>query len=174
MANKKPLTIIIGAGLSGLTVAHHLPAHTNYLILEKNQVPGGLSTQFQAGDYWFDYGGHYFHFQHQTGLKQYLHEFCAFREYQRQSKTFLAQRFIPFPVQFHLAHLPAPFKTRIFYEMQTHLSLPPAEQRHQFDNLCDYVLYFFGPTLTKLFFQPFLTKYYNTPIKKLECCLYPC
>ncbi len=161
------LTVIIGAGLSGLTVAHHLPQGSQYIILEKSGVAGGLATQFQSGDYWFDYGGHYFHFQDQTGVKDYLKQFSRFREYQRQSKTFLLNRYIPFPVQFHLSHLPGMLRARIFQEMLVHLSTAQTGSADPFANLRDFLRHHFGVTLTELFFQPFLTKYYDTAIETL-------
>jgi protoporphyrinogen oxidase len=157
------MIVIIGAGVSGLTAAHNLPAGSDYIILEKSSVPGGLATQFRSGDYWFDYGGHYFHFQDKPEIKTYLERFCRFREFKRKSKTFLLNRYIPFPVQFHLSYLPAPVRSKILQEMLEH----DDDEDYTAANLQEFLLHHFGETLTSLFFNPFLGKYYNTDLSTL-------
>jgi len=52
MINQSYDTIIIGAGISGLTVAKHIK--NNYLIIEKNNECGGLSSQYSDNGYDFD------------------------------------------------------------------------------------------------------------------------
>jgi len=67
---------------------------------------------------------------------------------------------VPYPVQLHLAYLPARIRGVILDEIKSrkggnHLNL----HDHLNDN--------FGPTLYKLFFQPFLAKYYNMDLKEM-------
>jgi protoporphyrinogen oxidase len=160
------MIIIIGAGISGLTVANNLPPGTDFIIVEKENIVGGLSTQYSTNGYWFDFGGHYFHFQDKSEIKSYLEGFCRFREFNRKSKTFLLDRYIPFPVQFHLSYLPAPLKDNILHEILF------SRDKHKssflpLGNLHDFLEIHFGTTLFQLFFQPFLTKYYNTELKRL-------
>ena len=51
---------IIGAGLSGLVLAHRLQAAAEVTVFEKSRGSGGrLSTRY-AGDYEFDHGAQYF------------------------------------------------------------------------------------------------------------------
>jgi protoporphyrinogen oxidase len=163
------MVIIIGAGVSGLTVAHNLLEETQYQVLEKEAVAGGLSTQFQSGEYWFDYGGHYFHFQDKPHVQTYLEQFCSFQEFKRKSKTFLMNRYIPFPVQFNLSHLPGYTKKKIFEEMLALLSSSGGSRNSSFTpaSLKDFLLHHFGTHLTDLFFEPFLSKYYATDIDDL-------
>ncbi|MCP5052107.1 MAG: NAD(P)-binding protein [bacterium] len=161
-------TLILGAGVSGLTVAHHLPPGADYLVLEKKDVAGGLATQFHSNGYWFDYGGHYFHFQDKPHVQTYLEKFCRFNEFQRKSKTFLLGKYIPFPVQFHLSRLPGALKAKILDEMlATSPGTAGIEEEPGPSNMHDFLLTHFGPTLTGLFFKPFLTKYYNTDVSGL-------
>ena len=185
MMNKNPngktggnfKTVILGAGVSGLTVAHGLKNNQtdrngkntsdDYILLEKKDVPGGLATQFYSNGYWFDYGGHYFHFQDKPHVQTWLEQFCRFNTYKRKSKTFLEGRYIPFPVQFHLSHLPASLKRKIYKEMLE------ASEHHEKSgsgnpaNMSEFLLSHFGPTLTEIFFKPFLSKYYNTSVTDL-------
>lgn len=51
--------IIIGAGMGGLSVANFLAKYSKkVLVLEKNNIPGGLVTSFARKDIHFDLGIH--------------------------------------------------------------------------------------------------------------------
>jgi protoporphyrinogen oxidase len=150
--------IIIGAGISGLTAANNL--EKDYIILEKENYIGGLSTQYPANGYWFDFGGHYFHFQDKAEIKEYLLNFSRFKEFKRKSKTFLLDRYVPFPVQLHLSYLPSPLKNTILKEILDN------EQTSE-DDLQHFLETRFGNTLFQLFFQPFLSKYYNVDLRSI-------
>ena len=50
-------TVVIGAGLAGLSSAYHLGNNT-YLVLEKEPVVGGLCRSVKVEDYTFDFGRH--------------------------------------------------------------------------------------------------------------------
>src|ERR1035437_10134214 len=52
-------TIIIGAGFAGLSAGHRLKK--DYLILEKNERPGGLCRTDIVDGFTFDYTGHFLH-----------------------------------------------------------------------------------------------------------------
>jgi protoporphyrinogen oxidase len=112
---------------------------------------------YSSNGYRFDFAGHYFHFQEHPGVKTYLENFCRFKKFQRVSKTFLLNRYIPFPVQFHLSHLPSPLRNDIFREI-----IDNRRSHSSPGNLREFLEIHFGDTLSQLFFKPFLTKYYNT------------
>ena len=154
------MIIIIGAGISGLTAVNNLDMHNRCIILEKENYIGGLSTQYLSNGYWFDFGGHYFHFQGKEDIKEYLIDFCRFKEFTRKSRTFLLGRYIPFPVQLHLSYLPSPLKGKIFKEILNNKIIGT-------DNLHDFLETHFGNTLFRLFFDPFLTKYYRVDLRTL-------
>ena len=56
-------TLILGAGLSGLSTAYHLEG--GFHLLEKSDRPGGLckseSVTTKEGTFWFDHTGHWLH-----------------------------------------------------------------------------------------------------------------
>jgi protoporphyrinogen oxidase len=153
------MIVIIGAGISGLTVARNLDK--DYIVLEKEDYIGGLSTQYPANGYWFDFGGHYFHFQDKAEIKEYLFKFCKFKEFRRKSKTFLLDRYIPFPLQHHLSFLPSPLKSKILKEILDNKQTSEDDLHHFLETQ-------FGNTLFQLFFQPFLSKYYNVDLRSLS------
>jgi protoporphyrinogen oxidase len=152
------MIVIIGAGISGLTAARNLDRE--YVLLEKENYIGGLSTQYTVDGHSFDFGGHYFHFQDKAEIKTLLERVCVFKEFSRKSKTFVLGRFVPFPVQFHLSSLPAGVRERIVKEV---VETPFTHA----DNLHDFLEANFGKTLFGLFFKPFLSKYYNVDLREL-------
>jgi protoporphyrinogen oxidase len=152
------MNVIIGAGISGLSAGHIL--NGEWLILEKNNRPGGLSGQYQANGFAFDHGGHYFHFQNKAAVKEYVEKFHAFQAYQRNSKVFLLKRFIPYSLQYHLAYLPATWCEIILREIFR-------EGGARAGNLEEFLLTNFGEHFYGLFFEPFLTKFYRRPLGEL-------
>lgn len=153
------MVIIIGAGISGLTVAQQLPGDVR--ILEKENYIGGLSTQYWSQGHWFDFGGHYFHFLNKADIQSYVTRFCPFEEYQRKSLVFLLERFLPYPIQVHLSFLPRIWKNRIAREILSPIGTQP-------ENLAQFLISVFGPSLFQLFFEPFLSKYYRFDLEQMS------
>ncbi len=155
------MILIIGAGISGLGTA--LSLKEDFLVLEKSQVAGGLAGEYTSGSWWFPHGGHYFHFQGKEEIRHFLETFHSLRRYQRNSKVFMQDRFIAFPLQFHLAALPAKLKKEITDQM-----LNPGQGAPGADaNLESFLKFHFGDTLFNFFFKPFLSKFYGQELSRL-------
>jgi protoporphyrinogen oxidase len=150
------MNVIIGAGISGLSAGQALQG--DFMILEKGSAPGGLSGQYRAGGFAFDHGGHYFHFQDKPEIRRHVEAFRAFRRFQRNSKVFLQGRFIPYSLQYHLAGLPARLRRPILAEILAGAGGPPKQDLEKF------LLAHFGPSLVRLFFAPYLEKFYQRPL----------
>jgi protoporphyrinogen oxidase len=152
------MIVIIGAGISGLTAARYL--EQDFTLLEKENYIGGLATQYQANGYWFDFSGHYFHFKDKPEIHTIVENIRPFKKFSRESKTFVLNRFVPFPLQFHLSYLPVALRNRVLKEI---LDSPFTSA----ENLFDFLKVNFGKTLFGLFFLPFLTKYYNIDLRDI-------
>jgi len=152
------MIVIIGAGLSGITVARQLKKP--FVILEKDGTAGGLAAEYCAGGHHFGHGGHYFHFQNKTDILDYLKDIHPFTQYRRKSHVFLNGRFVPYPIQFHLAHLPARERKTILHQILDR------KQRGS-ENLENFLLNHFGARLHQLFFNPFLSKFYRRNLSDL-------
>lgn len=152
------MTLIVGAGITGLAAGHFLGGRGP--ILEREAVPGGLSTQYPAQGRWFCYGGHYFHFQREAAVRPWVEEFSSFHRHRRDSRVFLWDRFVPFPIQFHLSFFPAAERRRVLDEM---LDRGPVTA----GDLAGYLPQVFGRRLTELFFAPFQEKYYRLPLTSI-------
>lgn len=62
-------TVILGAGLSGMSTAYHLKK--NYEIFEKEDHPGGLVITNEKDGFYFDVTGHWFHMR-DNGIKKII------------------------------------------------------------------------------------------------------
>ncbi len=160
MINQSYDTIIIGAGISGLTVAKHI--RNNYLIIEKNNECGGLSGQYSDNGYDFDYGGHYFHFQNKEHIYNYIKKYSKFTRYIKNSKVYVLNKFMPFPVQYHLSFFPYLLKNNILNEI-----INMKKNNDNSNNLEEHLIDSFGKSLYNVFFKPFLSKYYSMELKQL-------
>ncbi len=149
---------IIGAGISGLSVANNLKKE--FTIFEKSDHPGGLATQYKSGNYWFDFSGHYFHFAAMEEIKKYVETFSGFKEYKRDSKIYLSGKLIPFPIQYHLSYFSKKTGQLIFEEMKKRV-------KKDYNNLQDSLIGNFGETLYNIFFRPFMTKYYGRELSDI-------
>jgi predicted NAD/FAD-dependent oxidoreductase len=67
---------IVGAGLSGLTLAQRLTPHATVTVFEKSRGLGGRMANRRRGDYAFDHGAQYFTAR-SDGFKQMVREGMA-------------------------------------------------------------------------------------------------
>ena len=56
-------TVILGAGLAGLSAAYHLKS--GYALFEKEREIGGMARSIYKDGYTFDYDGHLLHFRNE-------------------------------------------------------------------------------------------------------------
>jgi len=99
-------TLIIGGGITGLSAASFL-SHSDYLVLEKDSIPGGYCKTTIRGDYTWDYSGHFFHFNNPE-IKDYI---LANMESEMLQVTKITDidykgNIIDFPFQFNIDQLP--------------------------------------------------------------------
>lgn len=97
------MILIVGAGLAGLSTAHHLQG-IPYRILEKELEAGGLCRSYQKDGFTFDYTGHLLHFRqpaiqalverllpaqlHRHTRRSYIYSHRTYTEYPFQVNTY--------------------------------------------------------------------------------------
>ena len=99
-------TLIIGGGITGLSAASFLP-YSDYLVIEKDSIPGGYCKTTTRGEYTWDYSGHFFHFNNPE-IKDYV---LANMESEMLQVTKITDidykgNIIDFPFQFNIDQLP--------------------------------------------------------------------
>jgi len=104
--------LIIGGGPAGLGAAWrlHEAGHTDWELFEKVSHVGGLAASFVDGHgFTWDLGGHvvFSHYDYFDRLLDSLLE-QQWVEHERQAWIWMRERFIPYPLQNNIRHLPAP------------------------------------------------------------------
>ncbi len=101
MANLKYKYVVVGAGLSGLTIAERIANELNekVLVIEKRNHIGGACYDCidEYGVLIGKYGPHTFHTDDDE-LMNYLLKFTKWHEYTHKAMSFVDGRFIPFPI----------------------------------------------------------------------------
>lgn len=144
--------IILGAGLSGLTYASKNP---DYLILEKENEPGGLCRSRHKKNFIFDYSGHLLHTKNEK-LKQYLHSLMDFSTHTRKASAYINTTKIPIPVQNNINYFPKRIKEKIIQTLPT--KTIPAGCNTLFHLWCKQN---FGNQLYNIFFKPYNQKFWG-------------
>lgn len=99
-------TLIIGAGLTGLSCAHHL--RTDYLLVESEREPGGIvRTRIRHDGFLCDGTGHWLHLRN-ADIKALVNQLLPgqLAEYERKAVIHLCGAFTPYPFQANTYGLP--------------------------------------------------------------------
>jgi protoporphyrinogen oxidase len=156
--------IIIGAGPTGLGAARRLQelGHNQWRIFEKSNQPGGLATSFvdNQGFTW-DVGGH-IQFSHYEYFDQAMNELLGhdgWMYHQRESWIWMRNRFIPYPFQNNIRHLPP----RDFLScLKDLIDLPPKREVAP-ANFREWILAKFGQGIADVFMLPYNFKVWAFP-----------
>jgi predicted NAD/FAD-dependent oxidoreductase len=137
------MNIIIGAGLTGLSLAHQLKKRgEKYMVFEKNGEVGGTSRSFQVDGEWFDYGIHVVNTLHPL-IK------VPMQKYNRVAKIHITCNIVlDYPYQMN--------KGRVNNELQ---SIPA--------NYYDYLLLKYGKDAFD-FHIPYAEKFWNCDLRTMD------
>ena len=160
-------TIILGAGMTGLAagVASGLP------VFEALDHPGGICRSYylRAGSsqpqptapeddesYRFEIGGGHWIFGGDSLVHRFLESMAHLSAYQRRSAVYFRENdcYIPYPLQNNLRFLHREIIVPALQEMCL-----ATTTRAKTTTMADWLQASFGPTLTRLFFDPFHQMY---------------
>ena len=92
--------IIIGGGITGLSLAKEL-GEKDYLILESENEIGGYCKTIKTENFTWDYSGHFFHFKNEDIKKELTSNIeCNILEIKKKSKIYYNHSYIDFPFHF--------------------------------------------------------------------------
>ncbi|MCB4790833.1 MAG: NAD(P)-binding protein [Elusimicrobia bacterium] len=156
-------TVIIGAGISGLSCAFFLKKP--YIIIEKEGRPGGLCKSFSFDGFTFDHSGHFFHVKNKE-IKSLILRLMKnnIAKIERNAFIFSNERFIPFPFQANLFNLPAHIKNEC---LQGFINKPAKDNADRIESFYKWSLETFGKGITKYFMKPYNEKLWTVPAKEL-------
>lgn len=153
--------LIIGAGVSGLSFATNVG---DYLIVEKEEEPGGLCRTTKRNGYIWDYSGHFFHFQH-SEIKSLFLDIIPDDEIlmkERNTKIYFKDRWIDFPFQKNIHQLEQQDFIDALYDLYFR------EEKDTYDSFLDMLYGKFGRSITEMFLRPYNEKLYACDLNSLE------
>ncbi len=93
--------VVVGAGLSGITVAERIATqlHENVLIIEKrNHIGGNVYDEYDEANILVQrYGPHTFHTDDKY-VFDYICQYCKWHEYQHRVLSYVDGNYVPFPI----------------------------------------------------------------------------
>ncbi len=162
MTQNKVKNLIIGTGISGLTVANYLK--DDYLILEKESEIGGYCRTIKNSRYVWDYAGHFYHFKTEEFKKLFLSlvEPDEIIERKKVTKIYYKDALIDYPFQTNIHQLEKDEFIECLYDLYT------KEEKETYDNFLDMLYGKFGTGIVEKFLRPYNEKLYAIDLKKLD------
>ena len=160
---------IIGAGVSGLTVAHLLKDRHHVTVYEKEDRAGGLiRCKRVAGSLYHLCGGHVFNTKREDVLDFFWSKFDKNKEFikaDRNSAVYFSEsQIIPYPIENH-AYLFTPKLLQSFIKDLLTITKQNGSTPQNFE---DFLKKQFGETLYQLYFKPYNEKVWRCDLKEVS------
>lgn len=154
--------LIIGGGISGLTLAYYLKK--NYLILEKESEVGGYCRTIKNPNYVWDYAGHFYHFKTEEMRRLFLSmvEPDEIVTQKKVTKIYYAGKLIDYPFQMNIHQLDKQDFIDCLYNLYF------KTEKEEYDNFLDMLYGKFGKGIVDIFLKPYNEKLYAVDLTKLD------
>lgn len=157
--------LVLGAGISGLAAARALLHKSQeVLVLEAAPTVGGLTRTTVVSGFSFDYTGHLLHLSRSASPSGVPFAGLEDKEWQKVSRNAMAligDQLVPAPVQYNLAKVPEPLRSRFIDSYESR----PSGVASSFK---DYVVQGFGEALSEEFLIPQNEKTMATRLERLS------
>lgn len=155
-------TVFIGSGISCLAAARRLGG--DYLIVEREDSPGGLCRSEQRNGYFFDRTGHLLHL-HRPEVRRLVRNLLRGNliEHKRNSFVFSHGVFTRYPFQSHFYGLPK----KVITECLLGLLRVRCRPARRAQNFADWVRNTFGDAVAENFHLPYNRKLWTVPPEEL-------
>lgn len=156
---------IIGAGLTGLSVARLLPAR-QCRVFEREAIPGGLCRSEQVEGFTFDWSGHLLHVR-DAGLRRRLGRLLPgmLQRHVRNASVHACGCTVPYPFQANLHGLPPEVVRECVTGFVRALYSRPRSARNP--DFLSWVLATFGEGIARHFFIPYNEKLWLRSLEHL-------
>lgn len=155
-------TLIIGAGISGLTYAAN--TKDDYLIIEKEGQAGGLCKTFYIDGFVWDYAGHFFHFARPEFKSMFEEKIKPDDMVKCIKKTDINYNGykIDYPFQMNIHQLPKKEFIDCLYD------LFHRGEKQKYSSFEDMLYGKFGKSITEKFLKPYNEKLYACDLNELD------
>jgi protoporphyrinogen oxidase len=163
--------LILGAGPAGISAAWRLNelGYGDWALFEQEDHPGGLSASFvdEQGFTW-DIGGHVL-FSHYNYFDRLMDTALGDQwvSHERESWIWTHGRFVPYPFQYNIRHLPAEAQWECVLGLQRLQKYGPPFS-HPVGNLRDWLWATFGEGLARHFMFPYNLKVWAWPLELMD------
>ncbi len=153
--------LIIGGGISGLTLANYI---TDYLIVEKDSSLGGYARTHYVDDYIWDYAGHFFHFKTDEFKSMFINSMDKNDYIIKNKNTYIyfEDKLIDYPFQMNIHELSKDKFIDCLYDLFN------KQEKEVYTNFLDMLYGKFGISITEMFLKPYNEKLYATDLTKLD------
>jgi len=161
---KNVKTLILGAGLSGLSAAYHLNGE-DFLVVEKSDHVGGLCTSEHKNGFTFDQTGHWLHMRDERMKKIFNYLFGdEFVTIVRKTFVFSYNVYTQYPFQSNTYGLPPQvIKECVMGFIKAHYENDKSKAS---DNFYEWCMAHLGEGISKHFMIPYNTKIYTVHPKE--------
>lgn len=160
-------TLIVGGGITGLSVAAFLGKQADYLLLEREQELGGYCRTIHRDGFTWDYSGHFFHFRH-ARIEQWLRERMAGEEIRtvtKRSFIHFADKWLDFPFQKNIHQLPQQDFIDCLHDLYFAQQQKAGPEPRHFEEM---LFARYGRAMAEKFLIPYNEKLYATPLSHLD------
>jgi protoporphyrinogen oxidase len=159
--------LILGAGLTGLSAAYHLPPGES-LVVERESIVGGLCRSRVVDDFVFDCTGHLLHLKEGAVREMVLGLLPgAFESVERRSQVFSKGVFTGYPFQANTHGLPREVVRECVVGFVESLMRQGGKRAP--GNFREWVLATFGEGIARHFMFPYNEKLYRVRLEEMEC-----
>ena len=157
---------ILGAGLTGLSAAHHL--RDDFDLFEREADVGGLCRTMRRGGFLFDYTGHLLHLR-SDDAKRLIQELApdGFAPHRRKAQIYTRGRFIEYPFQANLSGMPPDIVKECILGFLDALHSDEKTVKDGEVSFQDWTLRTFGAGVAKYFMFPYNQKLWQIPLHEL-------
>jgi UDP-galactopyranose mutase len=159
--------VIVGAGLTGCTLAHRLARDgIESVLLERAEVPGGLiRSEHMEGVLYEPHGSHIFHTEDQE-VWELANAMTPFNDYRHRVDIIVEGRVLNWPIL--LSDIDAQSRSdEIHAQLEERKGLDAAA-RAEAANFEDWCLDLMGPILYERYIQPYTEKQWGRPARELS------
>lgn len=155
------MDLIIGAGISGISYANFIK--NDYLLIEKENEPGGYCRTIKRNGYVWDYSGHFFHFQH-PNIEEFVCQNLSpssLLKVEKHTQIYYKGDYIDFPFQKNIHQLDQDEFIDCLYDLFTTTG-------NDYFTFKQMLYAKFGQSIAEKFLIPYNEKLYACDLNRLD------
>lgn len=160
---------VIGAGISGLTIANLVRKKADVVVYEKNSIPGGLiKCQRINGSLFHTCGGHVFNSKIPEVLDWFWSLFNQSQDFvkaERNSVVYMSEgEKIPYPIENHMYLFDEEIQRNFIDDL---ITISEKQKNVKPQNFEEFLKGRFGPTLYGMYFKPYNEKVWKRDLRSV-------